>query len=166
MKKKYFVTSQRKNTVIVELVSVPKGYEDKYIELTEEQLKFLEENPAANPDEVQQCKKYTKETTVIEESLEQYKERQIIEISDLSLRTSKKKINDYQFLNAQASLLTDEDKSIYSHDKANEIIAEYNTVGKLCRDKYYGFVEDLNSCTTMQAAKACVENIIQWYRNI
>jgi hypothetical protein len=166
MKKKYFVLSHQKKNVIVSLPSVPKGYESKYVELTEEQLKFQEENPTASTDEVFQCKMHETVSTIIEEDLEQYKKREITVMSELSLSTSRQKVSDYQFLNAQASLLVEDGVGIYTHEKANEVITAYNTIGKKCREKYYEFVENLNSCTVLEIAKELVETTKQWYASV
>lgn len=159
MIKSYFAYNQYNRLVIVRLSNL-KNTEGRYTELTEEQLAFREAHPEATPDEVKQCELNE------EHDLNKYKEAAKSRMSALSLNTSKGKISDYQFLNAQASLLTEDGKGIYTHALSNEYIANYNTIGKQCRDKYYAFVEEISACETIEQVQAIETTTIEWYKSL
>lgn len=164
---KYFTNNQYGNVIIVELDRLPNTIVPNYTELSEEQMAFMSENPEATPLEIMQCK--SNAAPVIEEpelTLDEYKANAKAGISDLSLETSRKKVSDYQFLNAQSSLLVEDGEGIYSHAQANEYIQLYNTVGKQCREYYYSFVEKLDKCTTIESAEALVDETTKWYDNL
>lgn len=164
---KYFTNNQYGNVIIVELDRLPKTIVPNYTELSEEQLAFMSEHPEATPLEIMQCN--SNAAPVIEEpelTLDEYKENAKTGISYLSLETSRKKVSDYQFLNAQSSLMTADGAGIYTHAQANEYIQLYNTVGKQCREYYYSFVEKLNKCTTIESAEALVNETSKWYESL
>ena len=172
MRKSYFVISKQHRLVIVSLRTVPRGYEDKYTELTEEQLAFREANPNATPEEVFQCRLHQEpeqpqeEGLTREEVLAEYKERAMTDMSALSLTTSRSKVSDYRFLNAQASLLVEDGTGIYTHAQANEYINLYNTIGKQCRERYYAFVEEIGACETIEQVEAKETATIEWYKSL
>ncbi len=171
MRKSYFVVSKQHRLVIVSLRTVPRGYEDKYTELTEEQSAFREANPDATPEEVFQCRLHQEpeqqeESLTREEVLAEYKERAMTDMSALSLTTSRGKVSDYQFLNAQASLLVEDGTGIYTHAQANAYIATYNTIGKQCRERYYAFVESLTACETIEQVETKETATIEWYKSL
>lgn len=160
---KYFAKNQYGTLKIIELKQCFNSLKKTCTPLTEEQLKFLEENPGASAMEVLQGS-LNKVPEPVEIPLDNYKEQVIDQISRLSLNTSREKVSDYQFLNAQASLLSD--AGIYTHEKANEIIVLYNTIGKQCRDKYYAFVEELNNCNTREKVEELVDLTINFYKSL
>lgn len=164
---KYFTNNQYGNVIIVELDRLPNTIVPNCTALSEEQLAFMDEHPEATPMEVMQCKSNT--APVIEEpelTLDEYKENAKTGISDLSLETSRKKVSDYQFLNAQSSLMVADGSGIYTHTQASEYIQLYNTVGKQCRAYYYSFVEKLDKCTTIESAEALVDETTKWYESL
>ncbi len=160
MTKSYFAYNQYKRLVIVSLRIVPRGYEDKYTELTEEQLSFREAHPEATAEEVMQCELDASHDVL------KYKQAAKSRMSALSLTTSKSKVSDYQFLNAQASLLVEDGTGIYTHAQANEYINLYNTIGKQCRERYYAFVESLTACETIEQVEAKETATIEWYKSL
>ena len=167
MQNKYITHNQYGDLLIIELDETIKVDTNYFTALSEEQLKFMSENPEATPMEVMQCK--LNAAPVIEEpelTLDEYKENAKTGISDLSLETSRKKVSDYQFLNAQSSLMVADGTGIYTHAQANEYIQLYNTVGKQCREYYYSFVEKLNNCTTIKEAEDLVDEASKWYDSL
>ena len=174
MKKKYFaIACNTRNLVIVSLDAIPRGYEKAYTELTEEQLQYLEEHPAAEPEEVKNCGKGV-ETDIIQDesadipevSIENYKAAMLDNMSHTSLLFSRKKVDDYQFLNAQASLLLEDGLGIYSHEESNRIIQEYVAIGKLCRDKYYEFEKELEALEDRESIDTLINSTLKWYESL
>lgn len=159
MIRNYFTYNQHKKLVIVHLPFQPKDSK-RYTELTEEQLAFREAHPEATPDEIKQCELNA------EHDLSKYKEAAKNRVSALSLNTSKSKVSDYQFLNAQASLLVADGTGIYTHALSNEYIATYNTIGKQCRDKYYAFVEEISACETIAQVEQLETATTEWYKSL
>lgn len=161
---KYFTTNQYGNPIIVELNKLPKWQNGMYTPLSDEQLTFVQDNPTATPIEIMQCGMNTAPQIVVTDiSLDEYKEIAKSGMSDLSLSTSRRFVTEYQFLNAQSSLLVADGEGIYSHEQAKTYISNYNTVGKQCRDKYYAFLAKLNECSTMDDAKTLVDATTKWY---
>lgn len=161
---KYFTTNQHGNPIIVELNKLPKWQSSMYTPLSDFQLTFAQDNPTATPIEIMQCGMNTAPQVVtVDITLDEYKEIAKLGISDLSLSTSRKFITEYQFLNAQSSLLVADGDGIYSHEQAKSYISNYNTVGKQCRDKYYTFLAKLNECSTIDSAKTLVDATTRWY---
>ena len=160
MRKSYFAYNQYKRLVIVHPHLLPKNRESMYTELTEEQSAFREAHPEATAEEVMQCELNA------EHDVLKYKQAAMSRISALSLSTSKSKVSDYRFLNAQASLLVEDGTGIYTHAQANEYIATYNTIGKQCRERYYAFVESLTACETIEQVEAKETATIEWYKSL
>lgn len=168
MKKYFTIACNTKKLVITSLGSVPTGYEKRYTELNEEQLAYLENNPNADANTVLMCGKNLEaavEKTVEEPVvvLEDYKDLMLRDISQISLNTSREKVSDYQFLNAQASLLLEDGDGIYSHEESNKIIKEYNSIGKQCREKYYEFEKELELLTDKESIDELVSKTNNWY---
>lgn len=160
---KYFTKNQYNEDVIVDLdFELPDWQKDSYTALNEAQLAYVESNPEASATTVKYCEDKPTEvidTTTEEFNVEQYKSFVRENISQLSLMISREKVSDYQFLNAQASLLLEDGKGIYSHEEANKIILEYNEIGTTCRNMYYGFVADLEKLEDQESIDALVEKI-------
>ncbi|HCS87207.1 MAG TPA: hypothetical protein DIW30_01875 [Bacteroidales bacterium] len=164
---RYFTNNQYGDVIIVEMERLPKTMQATYTPLSDEQESFLSANPSATPMEVMQCGLNTAAPVAEQEMpLAEYKAIAREGMSELSLATSRKKVSDYQFLNAQSSLLVADGEGIYSHEQANEYIALYNTIGKQCRERYYTFAAMLESCETMEQATALVAETTEWYESI
>lgn len=158
---KYITKDQNKNEVIVELGNIPDWCKKNYLPLTDKQLSFLQENPNASVAEIKKCKLATEDI-----SLDEYKALVKKQISALSLLKAKEKIADYQFFNAQASLVLEAGQGIYTHEKANEIITSYNTIGKQCREKYYIFLDELELCEDKAAVLVLVNDTTEYYNTL
>ena len=158
---KYIAKDQNKNEVIVELDNIPDWCKKNYLPLNDNQLAFLQENPKASVAEIKNCKLASEYIL-----LDEYKELVKKQISALSLLKAKEKIADYQFFNAQASLLLEDGQGIYTHEKANEIIALYNTVGKQFREKYYTFLDELELCEDKAAVAVLINNTTEYYNSL
>ena len=164
---KYFTNNQYGDVIIVEMKRLPKTLSATYTPLNDEQTKFLSDNPQATPMEIMQCGLNTPAPIAEQEMpLAEYKAIVREGMSEMSLAASRRVVSDYQFLNAQSSLLVTDGEGIYNHEQANEYIALYNTVGKQCRERYYTFIEALEGCETMEQAKALVAETSEWYDSI
>lgn len=172
---KYFTKDQNKQLIIVNLKTVPKQSAKNYIALTDEQLTFLQENPMASVLEIMQCalnntsetNEYQIPTNPLDAfSLDEYKTYILSNISALSLMKSREKVSDYQFLNAQSSLLVEDGQGIYSHEDSNKIIAEYITIGSKCRNKYYEFKDQVDACTNKDSINVLNDEVIKWYESL
>lgn len=136
----YFVTLSNGRTTIqnwdLDMTNNP-----AFIELSQEQITFLELNPNASINEVRTCTLNIVSTQA--EILQQLKEEALSQISSLSYDTLFSFITEQQFTNAQASYLALSNEivavenSVYSLEQATDIIQKYNIIGKDCRDYYY-----------------------------
>lgn len=164
---RYFTTNQYGELIIADIKHLPELQKGNYTPLTDAQVGFMTNNPAATPLEIMQCAlNLPPEPEPIVPDLSSYKEIVRDGISDLSLMTSRKKVRDYQFLNAQSSLLVSDGAGIYSHAQAREYIATYNAIGKQCREYYYSFLESLTSCDTKEQVDALVSMATNYYESL
>lgn len=131
--------------------------------LTQEQVDFYGQHPEASLGEVRNCKLNEPIPIDPAQSLEVHKEDVRRQISDLSLETLHYFITEYQFTNAQASYtgiqsaLIEEENTVYSLERASDIIQKYNFIGKQCRDFYYtckALIEDAEIAATVDTILA------------
>lgn len=136
--------------------------------LTEEQIAFYNTNPNASVTEVRNCELFT--PTIVEESLEEVKERVKEEISVKSLSTLDRFCSTYQLANAQCSLLfavnSKGEVPIYDMETAQGYVDTYLRVGKTCRDKFYELSGLIDNATTNEAVEDIKTNAITFYDSL
>lgn len=168
---KYFTRNQYDELIIVDLdFELPEWQATAYTALNDIQLQYLEENPNATPSAVEHCEEeINRIETVVEETEEDvnaYRETIKKAISEVSLYTAKEKIPDYKVLNAQMSLAVEDGKGIYTHEESNKIIAEYNEIGIICRNKYYEFAAELEKLNSVSEIETLIETAEKWYNEL
>ena len=168
---KYFTRNQYDNLIIVDLdFELPEWQAPAYTALNEVQLQYLEDKPEATPFAVEHCEEELNRIEAIveetEEDVNSYRETIIKAISEVALYTAKEKVPDYKVLNAQMSLAVEDGKGIYSYEEANNVIAEYNEIGTICRNKYYEFVEEANKLTTIAEIQALHDETIKYFESL
>lgn len=173
---KYFTKNQYNELVIVDLkFKLSESSLQCYTALVDDQLQYLEEHPDATAEEIQNCGITNDNIAVVETeeinpldkmTLDEYKSYILSNISALSLMKSREKVSDYQFLNAQSSLLVEDGQGIYSHEDSNKIIAEYIAIGSKCRNKYYEFKDQVDACTDKDSINILNDEVIKWYDSL
>lgn len=168
---KYFTRNQYDELIIVDLdFELPEWQATAYTALNDIQLQYLEENPNATPFAVEHCEEEINRIEAVveetEEDVNAYRETIKKAISEVSLYTAKEKVPDYKVLNAQMSLAVEDGKGIYSHEESNKIIAEYNEIGTICRNKYYEFVEEADKLTTIIEIQALHDETIKYFESL
>lgn len=165
---KYFTHDQYDDLIIVDLdFELPDWQAPYYEALTEEQLEYLENNQQATPTDV----KYhdsTPEATpeYSQEDIDAFRENVKLTLSEISLSAAKAKVPDYKVLNAQMSLLVADGTGIYSHSDAEVVIANYNEIGTICRNKYYEFVDKLAALNTMEEIQALNDEAVEYFNSL
>lgn len=140
-----------------------------YTPLTEEQKQFYLEHPKAAIFEVKNCQ-LVQNITANEITLSEVKKDTKNEISEISLNALKKVVKDYQLSNAQISLsvLSDDPEAdtIYDHEKATEVIENYNAYGTQFRNLYYAASEEIDIADNIADVLKIKDRYCNSYLNI
>lgn len=134
----------------------------QYVEMTKEQSDFWLEHPNASFWEV-------KETRIIEPYVTPLNELKAVELENISkksLETSNTIIPSYKIQNALLSLTNNVDNGIYTVQQAEEIVHQYNTVGKQCRDMFYNCKLRIEEAQTAEEVYTIVTEANVYYDDL
>ncbi len=158
---KYFVTTDGYKLSVRETGKDMSQFPD-FKPFTAEQLAFYKAHPHATPLQI----KNMKMPEIASFDLTLYKKEKLSILSEISLYTLHRFVEEYQFNNAVRSMAKGGTDTFYSLREAEEILETYDRIGWVCRTKFYETKKQINEATAKEQVDEIIDNAVTYYHTM